>query len=143
MSEEEWVKTAVIDDTIVAAVLLRLNQGWQPPVLVGDSPVDQKSAVHANGTNEITTTSKRSRRKKTLADLKEEEILLIKERKHLKSELALLRTNLENQRDTNQNLKKMKLDLQQKHKEVEAEESKFMLPDLNLPFDAQILCGAT
>ncbi|KAJ8560027.1 hypothetical protein K7X08_004085 [Anisodus acutangulus] len=105
------------------------------------SPSNTRSK--ANGTNEITTISKRSRRKKTLADLKEEEILLIKERKHVKSELALLRTNLENQRDTNQNLKKMKLDLQQKHKEVEAEESKFMLPDLNLPFDAQILCGAT
>ncbi|XP_075112714.1 uncharacterized protein LOC107774086 isoform X2 [Nicotiana tabacum] len=147
-----------------------------------------------NSTSDATT-SKRSRKKKTLTELKEEEILLIKERKQLKKELALVRINLEKQRDTNQNLKRMKLDLHpqqanergtpvacdgrslgqyqqevlpsnpiipifrekaankvsilpsylEEQQDVAALESKFVLPDLNIPFgedsSTEILCG--
>uniref|UniRef100_M1B4A7 Uncharacterized protein n=1 Tax=Solanum tuberosum TaxID=4113 RepID=M1B4A7_SOLTU len=135
-----------------------------------------------NGTSDATT-SKRSRKKKTLAELKMDEILLIKERKQLKKEVALLRASVENQRDTNQKLKRMKLDVLpqqanergttvaydgssgqyqqevlpsypvipillekvankvavlpsslEKQQDVTALESKFVLPDLNIPF---------
>ncbi|XP_010265701.1 PREDICTED: uncharacterized protein LOC104603379 [Nelumbo nucifera] len=58
------------------------------------------------------TTTRRSRRKKTFAELKEEESLLLKERTHLKRELAALRITLEEQRTRNENLKRRKLDLQ-------------------------------
>ncbi|PSR89344.1 Major facilitator superfamily domain-containing protein [Actinidia chinensis var. chinensis] len=47
----------------------------------------------------------------TLAELKEEEILLVKERRDLKRELARLRVTLENQRATNERLKRLKRDL--------------------------------
>ncbi|KAK4267625.1 hypothetical protein QN277_024378 [Acacia crassicarpa] len=57
-----------------------------------------------------TTTTKRSRRKKTLAELKEEESLLLKERKNLKSELASLRHTLVEHRATNERLKRLKVD---------------------------------
>ncbi|XP_049367738.1 uncharacterized protein LOC125832591 [Solanum verrucosum] len=135
-----------------------------------------------NGTSDATT-SKRSRKKKTLAELKMDEILLIKERKQLKKEVALLRASVENQRDTNQKLKRMKLDVLpqqanergttvsydgssgqyqqevlpsypaipillekvankvavspsslEKQQDFAALESKFVLPDLNIPF---------
>lgn len=139
-------------------------------------------------------TSKRSRKKKTLAELKMEEMVLVKERKQLKKELALLRANLEQQRDMNQKLKRTKRDLhpQEAHErgttvahdggsgqdqqedlptyptiplllekvennavalpssleeqqDVAALESKFVLPDLNIPFGEdssnEILCG--
>ncbi|KAK9282184.1 hypothetical protein L1049_005096 [Liquidambar formosana] len=62
-------------------------------------------------TSEATTT-KRSRKKKTLLELKEEESLLLKERKRLRNELAIFRATVEKQRATNENLKRMKLDLQ-------------------------------
>ncbi|KAG5618692.1 hypothetical protein H5410_018516 [Solanum commersonii] len=119
----------------------------------------------------------------TLAELKMDEILLIKERKQLKKEVALLRASVENQRDTNQKLKRMKLDVLpqqanergttvsydgssgqyqqevlpsypaipillekvgnkvavspsslEKQQDFAALESKFVLPDLNIPF---------
>ncbi|GFZ11867.1 hypothetical protein Acr_23g0002520 [Actinidia rufa] len=57
------------------------------------------------------TANKRARKKKTLAELKEDETLLLKERRHLKRELATLRFTLEKQRATNENLKRLKLDL--------------------------------
>lgn len=247
MTEEEWLKAAIMDDTVVAELLLRLNKvnpskkttglplewtvrqrrsrpvsvnakkqapraspttplSWsgatsvscggggyeessEPPPL--KTPCNTRSKV--NGTSDATT-NKRSRKKKTLAELKEEEILLIKERNQLKKELALVHSNLEKQRDTNQNLKRMKLDLQtqqanergttvaydgssglyqqevlpsnpsipifldkvankvavlpsslEEQQEVAALESKFILPDLNLPFgedsSTEILCG--
>ncbi|XP_028766436.1 uncharacterized protein LOC114724286 [Neltuma alba] len=59
-----------------------------------------------------TTSTKRSRRKKTLVELKEEETLLLKERKNLKSELASLRLTVEKHRAANKSLKRMKLDLE-------------------------------
>ncbi|KAL6972878.1 hypothetical protein U1Q18_027054 [Sarracenia purpurea var. burkii] len=58
------------------------------------------------------TTNKRTRRKKTLVELKQEEILLLKERRHLKRELATLHVNLEKQRATSESLKRLKLDLE-------------------------------
>lgn len=56
------------------------------------------------------TNTKRSRRKKTFAELKEEEILLLKERTYLKKELATLRVTFKEQRATNESLKRMKID---------------------------------
>ncbi|XP_020966353.1 uncharacterized protein LOC107619242 isoform X1 [Arachis ipaensis] len=50
--------------------------------------------------------------KKTLAELKEEETLLLKERRSLKNELASLRLTLEKHRATNESLKRLKLDLE-------------------------------
>ncbi|EXC04750.1 hypothetical protein L484_003458 [Morus notabilis] len=57
------------------------------------------------------TTSRRSRRKKTFAELKEEENSLLKERVHLKRELAKLRATFKEQREKNDSLKRMKLEL--------------------------------
>ncbi|KAI5660440.1 hypothetical protein M9H77_29233 [Catharanthus roseus] len=62
------------------------------------------------GTSE-TASTKRSRKKKTLAELKEEEDLLQKERRKLKRDLATLRLNLEKAKATNENLKRIKLEL--------------------------------
>ncbi|XP_057724951.1 uncharacterized protein LOC130940736 [Arachis stenosperma] len=59
-----------------------------------------------------TALTKKSRRKKTLAELKEEETLLLKERRSLKNELASLRLTLEKHRATNESLKRLKLDLE-------------------------------
>ncbi|MCD7464885.1 hypothetical protein HAX54_000145 [Datura stramonium] len=262
MTEEEWLNAAIMDDTVVAELLLRLSRvnpspskskktglplEWtvrqrrsrpvsvnakkQAPRASPTTPLSWSGATSVscgggggsggavdggyeessepppsktpsstrskvNGTSDATnaTTSKRSRKKKTLAELKEEEILLIKERKQLKKELALVRINLEKQRDTNQNLKRMKLDSHsqqanergttvaydgssgqyqqevlpsnpaipnflekvankvavlpsslEEQQDVAALESKFVLPDLNLPFgedsSTEILCG--
>ncbi|XP_057794949.1 uncharacterized protein LOC131011169 [Salvia miltiorrhiza] len=58
------------------------------------------------------TNSKRSRKKKTLAELKDEESSLLKERRELKREMTALRMNLERQRATHEKLKRMKIDLQ-------------------------------
>ncbi|KAF8407201.1 hypothetical protein HHK36_006328 [Tetracentron sinense] len=57
------------------------------------------------------TTIRRSRKKKTFAELKEEESLLMNERIYLKKELMTLRITLEEQRARNKSLKRMKLDL--------------------------------
>ncbi|CAL5429002.1 unnamed protein product [Camellia sinensis] len=78
---------------------------------------DRSSGDRSKGifTNETTatatataTTNKRSRRKKTFAELKEEEILLLKERMNLTKELATLRETLEEQKAKSQNLKRLK-----------------------------------
>ncbi|KAJ6683625.1 hypothetical protein OIU85_007324 [Salix viminalis] len=66
-----------------------------------------------------TPTTKRSRKKKTLVELREEESLLLKERRHLKNKLAALRMTVEKERATNGRLKKMKLDfLSQQRPEI-------------------------
>ncbi|XP_058774115.1 uncharacterized protein LOC131648368 [Vicia villosa] len=84
-------------------------------------------------------TTKNSKRKKTLAELKEEETLLLKERINLKNELASLRLNVEKEKATNERLKRMKLDFDSRHNsntaatsEICKQEPKFVLPDLNL-----------
>ncbi|XP_004235918.2 uncharacterized protein [Solanum lycopersicum] len=194
MPEEEWVQTAIMDDSVVAELLLRLSQANPSPSPIPapaplpaklkrtGSPLEwsvrrsrskqvsvnaKKAAPRAspttplswsggtsvscgggggsggavdggceessgsphplyktpsstrsktlldsqvNGTSDATT-SKRSRKKKTLAELKMDEIMLIKERKQLKKQVALLRASVENQRETNQKLKRMKLDV--------------------------------
>ncbi|ESR63575.1 hypothetical protein CICLE_v10009242mg [Citrus x clementina] len=74
----------------------------------------QTSAVRSKGTatNETTGNStKRSRKKKTFAQLKEEEGFLLKERIHLNKELETLRATYKIQSAKNENLKRIKLDL--------------------------------
>ncbi|KAG6643751.1 hypothetical protein I3843_08G008400 [Carya illinoinensis] len=56
------------------------------------------------------TATKRSRRKKTFVELKEEESSLLKERITLKKELATLRSTFKEQRARNESLKRIKLD---------------------------------
>ncbi|KAF8094514.1 hypothetical protein N665_0360s0018 [Sinapis alba] len=77
-----------------------------------------------------TTRFKRSRKKKTLAELKEEESLLLKEKKSLKNELASMRSLLKQQRARNESLKKIQAAESQKN-----DDSSFLLPDLNIPLD--------
>ncbi|GMN49930.1 hypothetical protein TIFTF001_019088 [Ficus carica] len=57
------------------------------------------------------TTSKRPRKKKTLAELKEEETLLLKERKNLRNEIATMRLKVERQRATQESLNRLKVNL--------------------------------
>ncbi|XP_050234914.1 uncharacterized protein LOC126683123 [Mercurialis annua] len=61
-------------------------------------------------TNE-TQTTKRSRKKRTLHELKEEESFLLTERISLKNLLDTLRLTVENQRAENESLKRLKVDL--------------------------------
>ncbi|KAG6649670.1 hypothetical protein I3843_07G222200 [Carya illinoinensis] len=70
------------------------------------------AAFRSKGTaaNESTAT-KRSRRKKTFAELKDEENSLLKERIYLKKELATLRATFKEQKARNESFKRMKLDL--------------------------------
>ncbi|XP_041018662.1 uncharacterized protein LOC121260730 [Juglans microcarpa x Juglans regia] len=174
MSDEEWAKDAMTDDSLVAYVLLRLNQEQPPTQLppprgppalhldwtvrqrrsksvprTGDgkkkaelarasptTPLSWSGATSVSGgglegfeessrsvkrtgvsrskvaVRGETTTNKRSRKKKSLAELREEESFLLKERRTLKSELAALRLTVKKQRDANESFKKMKLDLQ-------------------------------
>ncbi|CAH2037463.1 unnamed protein product [Thlaspi arvense] len=79
-------------------------------------------------TSVTTTPFKRSRKKKTLAELKEEESLLVKERKGLKNELASMLDLLKQQRARNDSLKKMQAESQKN-------DGSFLLPDLNIPLD--------
>ncbi|XVF48305.1 hypothetical protein PTKIN_Ptkin03bG0179600 [Pterospermum kingtungense] len=76
------------------------------------SPPTAPSRSKGTAANETTsTTTKRSRRKKTFAELKEEENLLLKERGYLKKEIASMRATCKEQRARNENLKRIKLDL--------------------------------
>ncbi|XP_022853706.1 uncharacterized protein LOC111375144 [Olea europaea var. sylvestris] len=160
--DEEWVKAAMIDDTMVVELLVRLNQSQRPPPeaikqlkwsvrqrrskpkpATGASPTTPLSWSGGGGTslsggcgdreesshspplpklahhkrskvNNISekSTIKRSRKKKTLTELKEEEDLLLKERRELKREISALCVNLEKQRATNESLKRIKMELQ-------------------------------
>ncbi|KAG6669552.1 hypothetical protein I3843_01G244000 [Carya illinoinensis] len=178
MCDEKWAKDAMTDDSLVAYVLLRLNQEQPPTQLpLPPPPAPAKPALHLDwtvrqrrsksgprtgdgkkkaelaraspttplswsGATSVsggglegfeessrsvkrtdvsrskvvvrgeTTTNKRSRKKKSLAELRDEESFLLKERRTLKSELAALRLTVEKQRDANESFKKMKLDLQ-------------------------------
>ncbi|CAI9280730.1 unnamed protein product [Lactuca saligna] len=99
-----------------------------------------------------TTPTKRPRKKKTLAALKEEEVLLMEEQNHLKMKLATLHANCEKQRKENQNLKKMKLDIQgerlnafrcggiqQPNNHFEEQKDKIVLPDLNVAVGEEVI----
>ncbi|XP_031090682.1 uncharacterized protein LOC115995715 [Ipomoea triloba] len=232
MTEDEWVKAAMLDDSMVVELLLGLNHSSAKPnpsfpldwsvrqrrskpvtarpkkAATRDSPTTPLSWSGAtsvscgggagssgggavdggpeesscpnppppsskasgkprsklNETKEKRTT-KRSRRKKTLAELKEDEVVLLRERRLLQKELATLRANLDKQRATNENLKRMKLDLQsqpaskrdvsftsdlispavQQKPATGLDEIGLGLPDLNLPVEAEgvheVECG--
>ncbi|KAI7735705.1 hypothetical protein M8C21_010869 [Ambrosia artemisiifolia] len=98
------------------------------------------SKSKAIGSNE-TTPTKRPRKKKTLAELKEDETRLLKERKQLKRQLASLQATCQKQREDNASLKKMKDDMNAQvlasSEEKDCVEGKkndgFVLPDLNIP----------
>ncbi|PON71288.1 hypothetical protein PanWU01x14_074280 [Parasponia andersonii] len=70
-----------------------------------------KGTATNNELGSNTSTSKRSRRKKTFNELKEEENSLLKERVYLNKELAKLRATYKEQSSTNEGLKRMKLEL--------------------------------
>lgn len=81
------------------------------------------------------TSTKRSRRKKTFAELKEEENLLLKERVHLEKEIASTRATCNEHRATNENLKRIRLDLNMdtiKNSSLIADESE-KVPCLRVP----------
>nr|GEV11292.1 hypothetical protein [Tanacetum cinerariifolium] len=123
---------------------------------------DHRSNKGALG-NEGTTTSgyKKSKKRKSFAELKEEEDFLLKERQQLNRELESMRVTMSTQIATSQNLKKFKMDLHQKPKEemirmtnmvnsqihtssmveaeTEAHKTGFVLPDLNMTPDAEAL----
>ncbi|KAM0034825.1 putative transcription factor bZIP family [Helianthus debilis subsp. tardiflorus] len=92
------------------------------------------------GSNE-TTPTKRPRKKKTLAELREDETRLLKERKQLKRQLASLQVTCQKHRKDNESLKKMKDDMRSQvlasSEENDCVEGKkndgFVLPDLNIP----------
>ncbi|XP_061339328.1 uncharacterized protein LOC133286009 [Gastrolobium bilobum] len=241
MCDDDWVKVAMADDSVVVDLLLRLNP---PPYLHLHWTVRQPRSKHnkpdstrASPTTPLswtaatspsagavdayddftrptklpetsrskvanpseTATTKKSRRKKTSAELKEEENLLLKERRSLENELASLRLTIEKRRATNESLKRMKLDMESlqnsktattselsgkavygpsqfvdagchpstpispktvthkvlddnslvyaanaspKAQEIDNQESKFVLPDLNLPVDEDFRSNA-
>ncbi|XP_019196785.1 PREDICTED: uncharacterized protein LOC109190653 [Ipomoea nil] len=124
------------------------EESSRPPS--GSKPA-RNARSKVNETNEKTTT-KKSRKKKTLAELKQEEVMLLKERRKLKKELAKIRVNLETQKATNENLKRVKVDLVPEQQPQSGEsivtaasnevqetgeggEDRVELPDLNLPLE--------
>ncbi|KAF3954740.1 hypothetical protein CMV_019957 [Castanea mollissima] len=155
MSDDEWVKEAMTDDTVVvgfasaSVVPSRRLDTVTPPrrrrpslrELVPTTPLSWSGATSASGgaldgfeessrlskptessrskvaVNGETNTNKRSRKKRSLAELREEESLLLTERINLKNELAALRLTLEKQRATNDSLKRIKHDLQSQQNE--------------------------
>ncbi|KAE8700315.1 hypothetical protein F3Y22_tig00110557pilonHSYRG00203 [Hibiscus syriacus] len=101
---------------------------------VSRSPPTVPSRSKGTAGNETTgTTTKRSRRKKTFAELKEEESLLLKERVHLEKEMASMRATFTEQRARNENLKRIKLDLNLQIAKNEAEEVPSCLPRQRVP----------
>ncbi|KAL4283025.1 hypothetical protein GQ457_16G000600 [Hibiscus cannabinus] len=84
----------------------------------------------------ININTKRTRRKKTIAELKEEENLLLKERIYLQKEIASTRTTCNEQRARNEHLKRIKLDLNLhivKNSSLVADEPKNVLSHHSLP----------
>ncbi|XP_062163492.1 uncharacterized protein LOC133870396 [Alnus glutinosa] len=87
--------------------------GGAPPSPTTDGfEASSGPASRSKGTaaNESTAT-KMSRRKRTFAELKEQENSLLMERLHLKKEIATLRATFKEQSAKNESLKRMKLDL--------------------------------
>ncbi|KAI3891436.1 hypothetical protein MKX03_020718 [Papaver bracteatum] len=82
--------------------------------LIRQRPTSAASSrsIKVNGTSE--PNNRRARKKKTFAELKEEESLMLKERFHLKKELATLRRSWEEEKARNNQLKRIKVDLQHK-----------------------------
>ncbi|KAK4765118.1 hypothetical protein SAY86_026208 [Trapa natans] len=79
-----------------------------------------RSKVSTLTVTPITTTpaTRRPKRKKTLAELKDEESMLMRERKKLRHDLAALRLIVEQERARNCIFKQKKLDLQMLHTET-------------------------
>ncbi|KAI3442498.1 uncharacterized protein J3R85_000679 [Psidium guajava] len=76
-----------------------------PPL---DSATRSKVSLASASAVSATIGGKRPRKKKTLAELREEESLLLKERRNLRHELATLRRDFEKERSINQSLKRIK-----------------------------------
>ncbi|KAK7351363.1 hypothetical protein VNO77_10757 [Canavalia gladiata] len=166
MVNDEWVRAAMTDDTVVVELLLRLKQTVSPksqllplswghkqprsrsrltaaisrcdgavstrcspttplswsggasPSATADGYEDSSRHHHAarskatatSGYTGNSASAKRCRRKKTFAELKEEESSLLKERIYLKKEIATANANFEVERAKNESLKRMKLD---------------------------------
>ncbi|KAI3761493.1 hypothetical protein L1987_51910 [Smallanthus sonchifolius] len=98
------------------------------------------------------TTTKRPRKKKTLAALKREEVVLMEEQDNLKRKLEALQANREKQIKENVRLSKIKLDIlvepqgerpremRNNHFEVVDERNdRIVLPDLNVPFREDVI----
>ncbi|WCJ30358.1 hypothetical protein M5689_011923 [Euphorbia peplus] len=75
-----------------------------------DGAVRSKGTTNAESASTATTT-KRSKRKKTYSELKEEEDLLMKESIHLREEIANLNATFKQQTARNDDLKRIKVDL--------------------------------
>ncbi|GAU27842.1 hypothetical protein TSUD_114220 [Trifolium subterraneum] len=136
MCDHDWLNLAMADDSIVADLLLRLNNPQPPPPLQlhwttrqprsksiplkqdystrasPNTPLSWSAATSPSDESTLPTKLSQSSRSKTLAELKEEESLLSKERRNLKNELASLRLTIEKERATNESLKRMKLDFE-------------------------------
>ncbi|KAK9066061.1 hypothetical protein SSX86_015463 [Deinandra increscens subsp. villosa] len=113
------------------------EESCRRPLHDGDGIVSRSKVI---GSNE-TTPTKRPRKKKTLAELKDDEMKLLKERKQLKRQLANLQATCQKQRKYNESLKKMKDDMKSQVLvgfEVNdctdgRKNDGFVLPDLNIP----------
>ncbi|QCE16278.1 hypothetical protein DEO72_LG11g3291 [Vigna unguiculata] len=79
--------------------------------LSNPSSSHQFQATATSGYTGNSASTKRCRRKKTFAELKEEESSLLKERIYLKKEIATINANFEAERAKNESLKRMKLDI--------------------------------
>ncbi|XP_030476689.2 transcription activator of gluconeogenesis HCBG_00867 [Syzygium oleosum] len=94
-----------------------------PPL---DTATRSKVSIASASTMSATIAGKRPRKKKTLAELREEESLLLKERRNLRHELSTLRLNFEKERSINQSLKRIKIGMQsqaaipKQHEQVQA-----------------------
>ncbi|XP_061341025.1 uncharacterized protein LOC133287426 [Gastrolobium bilobum] len=92
--------------------------GGASPSATADGCEDSSRHNHAarskgtatSGYTGNSASTKRCRKKKTFAELKEEENSLLKERIYLKKEIANINANFEAQRAKNESLKRMKLD---------------------------------
>ncbi|KAI3929793.1 hypothetical protein MKX01_025961 [Papaver californicum] len=84
--------------------------------LIRQQPTSAASlrSIKVNGTSE--PNNRRARKKKTFAELKEEESLMLKERFHLKKELATLRRSWEEEKARNNQLKRIKMQVHLQHK---------------------------
>ncbi|BBG95560.1 hypothetical protein Prudu_004138 [Prunus dulcis] len=83
-------------------------------LIIGIGKLYPKSRETGTATYESTSTTtatKRARRKKTFAELKEEESSLLKEKTFLEKEIATLQATCKQQRAKNENFKRIKLDL--------------------------------
>ncbi|CAM8889751.1 unnamed protein product [Rhodiola kirilowii] len=85
--------------------------GCETSSLPANRSPSSRSKISLTGSEVNGASSSKSKKKKTYAELKEEEDLLIKERTHLHHELAMLGATVKEQRAENENLKRIKLNL--------------------------------